>query len=121
MISITKNLRSAAIVAAAILTLAATSALAQNLSTSRPSHSPESKSSAAPKASDSAETTAPNVESTEKPDVETTEAAKTDKTDPDHHGDCVSAIAKGDTTAPNTHGQTNHGWAVRKAAHGCGK
>jgi hypothetical protein len=123
MISISKSLRSAAIVAAATLTLAATGALAQNLSTTRPAHSSESKSSTAPNTEHSPEVTtssATSTEPTEKPDVETTEAAKTDKTDPDHHGDCVSKIARDHTqTEANKDGKQSHGAWVSDWAHSC--
>jgi hypothetical protein len=124
MISITKNLRSAAIVAIAIGALAATGALAQNLATSGASHRPESKSSPAakaahtPEASESPEVTvSTSAEPTEKADV-----GKTAKTDADKHGDCVSAVARNHSlVADNGHGQSTHGAAVSKAAHDCPK
>ena len=116
MISITKNLRSAAIVAIAIGALAATGAMAQNLSTPGASHSPHSKSSPAPKAT-------PSSKPSESPDATGSPSdAQTEKPDAagGKHGDCVSKVARDHgLVADNGHGQTNHGAAVSKAAHDC--
>ena len=120
MISITKKLRSAAIVATAIGALAATGAMAQNLSTPGASHRPESKSSAAPKAT-------PSPKPSESPDITASNSAQTEKadvakTDADKHGDCVSAVARNHSlVADNGHGHSTHGAAVSKAAHDCPK
>jgi hypothetical protein len=124
MISITKNLRSAAIVAIAIGALAATGALAQNLATSGASHRPESKSSTAARAAHSPEASeSPKVAESASPEAtEQVDASKTAKTDADKHGDCVSAVARTHSlVADNGHGQSTHGAAVSKAAHDCPK
>ncbi|HXA41763.1 MAG TPA: hypothetical protein VNV65_02500 [Candidatus Solibacter sp.] len=107
MISISKNLRSAAIVAAAFATLAGTGALAQ--SATGAAHA-NPKSTTAPKAT-------PSPEASEKPDVTTSETPEVQSSADanDAHGDCVSAVAKSDATA-TAHGHTNHGAAVSHAA-----
>ena len=118
MIPITKKLRSAAIVAIAIGALAATGALAQNLSSPGASHRPESKSTSAAKA-------ALSPEASESPDGTASNTAQTQtagaaNTDADKHGDCVSAVARDHTLfADNGHGKSTHGAAVSKAAHDC--
>jgi hypothetical protein len=121
MISITKNLRSAAIVAIAIGALAATGALAQNLSTPGATHRPESKSSPAAKAAHSPEATeSPKVAESAAP--EATETADAAKTGAGKHGECVSAVARDHSlVADNGHGRSTHGAAVSKAAHDCPK
>jgi hypothetical protein len=124
MISITKNLRSAAIVAIAIGALAATGALAQNLSTPGASHRPASKSSPAAKAAHSPEATeSPKVAESATPEAtEKADASNTAKTDADKHGDCVSAVARNHSlVADNGHGRSTHGAVVSKAAHDCPK
>jgi hypothetical protein len=124
MISITKNLRSAAIVAIAIGALAGTGALAQNLSTPGASHRPESKSSSSAKAAHSREASeSPEVAASTTPEpTDTSDASKAAKTDADKHGDCVSVAARNHSlVADNGHGRSTHGAAVSKAAHDCPK
>jgi hypothetical protein len=124
MISITKKLRSAAIVAIAIGALAATGALAQNLSTPGATHRPESKSSHAAKAAHSPEATeSPKVaESASAAATDPADASKTAKTGAGKHGECVSAVARNHSlVADNGHGRSTHGAAVSKAAHECPK
>ena len=107
MISISKNLRSAAIVATAIGALAGTGALAQNMSTQGATHA-NAKSFSAPNASS-------NSEASETPDVNSNPDTPEASSSPGAHGLCVSAVAKSDATA-TAHGHTNHGAAVSHAA-----
>jgi hypothetical protein len=120
-ISIPKNLRSAAIVALAVGALAGTSALAANLSAPGQSHHPDSKSSPAPKATThAAPVESPDV--TGKSRAETVEPTEvdTDKAESDAHGDCVSKIARDHTkTEANKHGKQSHGALVSDWAHSC--
>ncbi len=107
MISISKNLRSAAIVATAFAALAGTGALAQSVTGATHANP---KSTAAPKATPSPEASEkPDVSVSETPDVQPSAGAG------EAHGDCVSAVAKSDATA-TAHGHTNHGAAVSHAA-----
>jgi hypothetical protein len=120
-ISIPKNLRSAAIVALAVGALAGTSALAANLSAPGQSHHSDSKSSPAPKATthaapgESTDVTGQSRAETVEPTV-----VDTDKADPDAHGDCVSKIARDHTqTEVNKNGKHSHGAWVSDWAHSC--
>ena len=105
MISISKNLRSAAIVATAFAALAGTGALAQSVTGAAHANP---KSTTAPKAT-------PSPEASEAPDVKGSPEADGAQGANDAHGDCVSAVAKSDATA-TAHGHTNHGAAVSHAA-----
>ena len=110
MISISKNLRSAAIVATAFAALAGTGALAQSVTGATHANP---KSTTAPKAT-------PSPEATETPDVKASADANTDVAGPqdsnNSHGKCVSAAAKTDKTLATPHHAANHGGFVSNAA-----
>jgi hypothetical protein len=105
MISISKNLRSAAIVATAFAALAGTGALAQSV-TGATHASP--KSTTAPRAT-------PLPEASEAPDVKGSPEADATPNAGNTHGDCVSDVATTKATF-TAHGHTNHGAAVSQAA-----
>ena len=119
MISVTKNIRSAAIVATAIAALAGTGALAQNLSTAGATHNSSSNSSSALKATPSAE---PSDSPDASPKADATPNASKTGVPGGAHGACVSAVAQNKSAVvDNGHGQKTHGARVSKAAHDCPK